>query len=127
MLPLHVGGYNLTISGHGFGEDDMVMIGSVKCDVVEITYSQIICTVPPKVWNSNTPSHVWLSQTKRFSGNFSIRFWIQYVSLFTSIAAIVFLLLTKHFKIFCYVFLQLLHYPVPLLCLVGSNLRTAAD
>ena len=33
------------------------------------------------------------------NGNFSIRFWIQYVSLFTSIAAIVSLLLTSDRKV----------------------------
>ncbi|XP_019623376.1 PREDICTED: fibrocystin-L-like [Branchiostoma belcheri] len=40
------GGMQLTISGHGFGQDYVPYVGGQPCAVVNITYTDITCTTP---------------------------------------------------------------------------------
>eukprot|EP00058_Branchiostoma_floridae_P026715 XP_002612206.1 hypothetical protein BRAFLDRAFT_108902 [Branchiostoma floridae] len=41
------GGVELNVTGHGFADDDVPMVGGKECDVVSRSNEEIVCVVPP--------------------------------------------------------------------------------
>ncbi|XP_078617899.1 fibrocystin-L-like [Branchiostoma floridae x Branchiostoma japonicum] len=66
------GGMQLTISGHGFGQDYVPYVGGRPCAVVDITYTDITCTTPsaPSPGNATVTVYQGANQTLTSPENF---------------------------------------------------------
>ena len=60
------GGAIVTITGFGFGDSQSVLIGSYACDIIESSYTQILCETPVSVSSTVMDVEVYVSVNGQF-------------------------------------------------------------